>query len=45
MKKDINICILPRKQLDNLSDFIYKDIEFQLNIKEKNIEMWRDQFK
>ncbi|MEJ8734540.1 polysaccharide pyruvyl transferase family protein [Mediterraneibacter sp. ICN-202921] len=45
MKKDINLCILPRKQLDNLSDFIYKDIEFQLNIKEKNIEMWRDQFK
>ena len=45
MKEDINLCILSRKQLDSLNNLIYKEIDLQLDIKEKNIEIWRNQFK
>lgn len=45
MKKDINLCVVSRNELDTLETLIYRKIPTQLNIKIENIEKWLSQFR
>lgn len=45
MKKDINLCVVSRNELDTLETLIYRKMPTQLNIKMENIQKWLSQFR